>query len=464
MPIQEANKKAKTNDEFMQNQEQENTATQDIEPEKKNIDLVENKKKNLILTVPSLATKHDKIEMKIAKLQDKSTKLTNKINKNKDRIADLTNKKSKAIQTAERCEALIESAALPAAVNQFLKSLAESKRNKVINIDEKISDRQKKNTVIQDKISKNEIKITKQNQKLKRIERIDKFISNMHSSEGRKENFINGLQEFRQWSLERNQNKLDKIDKKIEDIQNSLSTDKIWSTEKIKLNDTLKTYQVKRENIEEKIEKLNSMNENLKAVDLLPVDKTERVITSSCENIANALANKQLTVAQTVDTVLDTADKTVETLLEKIQNLEAKIDNLEKTNKEQQVTDSNDEKPKSIEDKLKIDIDNDLMFFGEITFDTVQAIKQAGYVYENGNLQPAVTEAEIQDNKNAIEKSENTKTTNKSASKSNSKSKDKKRVSPLSKEVATKNSKIISEKTQQQEHKTSAKEKENELS
>lgn len=437
------------NNKFKQQQKQEKTTSQN-EPKKKPE-----------LTNSILASKHDKISMKIAKLEDKNTMLKEKIKKQDNRIDTLKSKKTRATETAEYCEALIKSSVLPAPVNQFLKSLAESKRAKATAIDKKIAVKQNKNNDLHNKISKNDVKIKKQTKKANRIERIDKFLTNMQSKDGRKENFVEGLQEFRKWSLERNQNKLEKLDKKIADIEKALSSETILSTENIKLNNILETYQVNRENIEEKIKKLNSMNENLKAVDLLPNDKVKQAITAGCENITNVITDNQLTVAQTVDTVLDTANETIETLLEKIQNLENKIDNLENSKQEQQII--NNEKQKSIEDKLKIDIENDVIMYGEITLETATAIKQAGYLYENGNLQPAVTELSSQEIKSAAEKSESTKFVDKS-DKPKLNSQTAKKAAPLSKTSVEKSAKIIAEKSQQQEHNTPTKSKNNELS
>lgn len=59
------------------------------------------------------------------------------------------------------------------------------------------------------------------------------------------------------------------------------------------------------------------MNENLKAVGLLPNDKAEQIINVSCENISNAIADKEMSVNKTVDIVLDTANESIENEFEK---------------------------------------------------------------------------------------------------------------------------------------------------
>lgn len=145
----------------------------------------------------------------------------------------------------------------PEVANQFFRFAAESKKEKAEKINAKIENKKIKNDKLQNKINKTKNKIKDKMVKLERIKHIDKFISNMFSPEGRKENFVNSLQEFRKWSLESNQKKFEKINNKILHTENILSSDKIWSTEKLKLTDKLKKYNNKKDDIETRIQKLN---------------------------------------------------------------------------------------------------------------------------------------------------------------------------------------------------------------
>lgn len=252
------------------------------------------------------------LELKVAKLQDKNTKLSGKVNKNKSRIERWTGKADDAKKAAQAYEALVSTYALPAPVAKVFETLAKQKKDKAASLEDKIERKENKNTKLNEKISTNDKKISKHNTNIERIAKLDKFIQNMKSADGRKENFVTGLQDFRKSSLERAKKKLSSIEDTIYKTQSAF--DKTHSAEeKVKLRNKLHSLEDRKVSLEDKISKLEAMNNKLKAVNLLPEAQAERVVSESCENITAAFSEKQnLTPSAAVDTVLDVSEQAID--------------------------------------------------------------------------------------------------------------------------------------------------------
>lgn len=334
--------------------------------------------KNIKLKHSTLDSKHTKIEIKKAKFEDKNKKLQEKINKAKSKIERWQAKKDDAQEALKHCKKLLDIPALPAPVVQFLKMYAESKENKIGSLNNKIGIKRDKIDIRQDKITKNNQRISRLDKKLDKLERIDKFLNNMHSSQGRRENFVDSLQQFRKSSLARSRSKLLKLDKKISETQKAF--ERTHSAEdKVKLRNALHTYSEQRKVLEEKITKLEVMSQKLEAVNLLPDKRADEIINESCEKVSSAINNKaDITPNQAVDEVLDVSEQT--------------IDN--------KFAEMKEEPSQNVEDRLKEAIAYDTMFYGVLTDQTVNSIKQAGYTYDNGMLESAVTEKEVKEQEN----------------------------------------------------------------
>lgn len=314
----------------------------------------------------ALAAMGNKVEEKLANLTDKKNALTEKKTKNDTKIKKWQAKIEDAQTTKSYCTQLVETAALPKPLAAFFQNMADRQESKIINWQNKISNKQKKNNTIDEKISKVDSNIAKQQQKLDKYQKVDKFLTNMKTVEGRRENFITGLQELKQSSLESKLKKSIKLSNKI--AQKELALTKATSaTEKFKLRNSIAKLESKKSELEEKIQKLQDVTDKIETIQKLPEKQAEQIIESAVSNINNQIfANQTMTPETAVDTVINETDKAVNN---------------------NQIDQRIPDKEQAILAKLQGEIADDVAFFGEITLETAQHIKQAGYELNNGNLQ-----------------------------------------------------------------------------
>lgn len=267
---------------------------------------------NIKLSHSVLDSKHTKFEVKRAKLEDKNSKLQEKIKKAETKIEKWQAKKDDSVEALKQCRKLLDIPVLPAPVVQFLKLYEQSKANKISSLEDKLTDKKQSITSKQNKIEKNNLRISKISKKLTKLENIDKFLNNMHTSQGRRENFVNGLQEFRKSSLTRSKKKLDKLEIKIAVTQKQFDKTH-FAEEKVKLRNTLHSLNKQKTFLKDKITKLEGMDKKLEAVNLLPDSRADEIINESCEKISSAISNMpDITTNQAVDNVLDTSEQVID--------------------------------------------------------------------------------------------------------------------------------------------------------
>lgn len=317
---------------------------------------------------PILASQVEKRQMKIAKLEDKNTVLSDKIAKNETRIEKQQAKIEDAQKTKAYCKALLESTALPQPLQVFFKSMMDRQETKIKKCNDKIGDLKDKNTNLTDKITKNNKKISKHTAKIESLQKIDKFLTNMQSREGRRENFVQVVSDLRKISLERYSEKAVKLEKKIAQKEASL-TKATSSVERVQLRNRITELRLEANEVNLKINKLSAMTVKLEKLTALSDQQAGKVIDNATNSINRQLAaNENMSEQTAVDTVVNETGKAI---------TNNEIDN--------RTTPQNEEK--AIIEKLNGEINDDLAFFGEVTYETAQHIKEAGYELNNGNLQ-----------------------------------------------------------------------------
>ncbi|MGN0456455.1 MAG: hypothetical protein ACI4F2_06325 [Acutalibacteraceae bacterium] len=222
-----------------------------------------------------LAGVYDRAMGNLLSLQDKNTKLAIK----SDAAAEKLNRTRSFI---ERCDNLISSSVLPAPVNTFLKIISEQQQEKAASLENKISSRNMK-------IQKNDLKIQKYEQKIDTYKKLDTFLQNMKSPDGRRENFILGLSEFKDITIKRTTEKLATVNEKITTAQGTLNTTR-FIQEKMKLQDKLAALNVKKEKLEAKLDKLNQFDEKLNSVKSASEQTAENIVSKSYDGIVNSIA------------------------------------------------------------------------------------------------------------------------------------------------------------------------------
>lgn len=251
--------------------------------------------------LPMLANIYDQTSMKIAKLEDKNTKLTAKNEKAQAKI----DKAQGFVELFNQINKPDVAKAIPTPVFKFIEKIAEQKQEKINNLSSKIEKRN-------DKIANNDKKIAKHTKTLETCKKIDTFLQNMKSPEGRKENFINGLQEFNNIALDKATNKLADINDKITKVSTAYENTHS-ATDKLKLGNKIKKLTEQKGVLEGKIQGLSGVTDKINAVQNAPQDKADEVISKSCEGIVNAVAenpdefakNQAETVVEVCNTVIN---------------------------------------------------------------------------------------------------------------------------------------------------------------
>ena len=341
------------------------------QPQEKLLTAKETAQKITNINNPVLSSKAKKRQMKISKLEDKNTVLFNKNAKNEVKIEKQQAKIEDAQKTKAYCKTLLESAALPQPLQVFFQSMMDRQESKISKFNEKIDNIKIKNKNLTDKININNKKIEKNAAKIETLQNVDKFLTNMQSKEGRRENFIQAISDLRNSSLKRNNKKSLKLNAKIAQKKATL-TSTISSVERVQLRNKIAKLQNKLNSVNEKISKLTAMN--LDKLNTLSNQQVDKIIENAANGINNNIdANQNMNEQMIVDTVINEAGKAI---------TNNEIDN--------RTTPQNEEK--SIIEKLNGEINDDILFFGELTYETAQHIKEAGYEFKDNNLQKASPE------------------------------------------------------------------------
>jgi hypothetical protein len=257
------------------------------------------------LSIPIISSIYDRSALKIAEHQEKIASLNDKNSKSMSKIeksSDIVRKYAEIISTDG-------SKAFASPVNAILKLIVEHHKDIVTTQKEKISERNSK-------INTHIAKIDKHSERMETCNKIDVFLKNMKSSDGRKENYINGLKSFQSYSLKRNTLKLEKvntaIDRAVLAYESSSS-----ASEKLQLKDKLVKLKSQKDKTSVRLEALNSISARIEKLQYFSQQETNNVINDSYKGIVGfatenpeKFANNQ--IETTVDICKKSIDKTVQ--------------------------------------------------------------------------------------------------------------------------------------------------------
>ena len=146
-----------------------------------------------------LAKAYDRSSMRIAECSDKIDLLNAKNQQSKDKIA-----RSQVI--VDKYKELVSNGtnkSLPAPVVGFLKLVSDYHQNTIDNQKQKIVNRNNRIQQLGNDIDKSK-------ERIEGILKADTFLTNMRTPEGRKDNFIHGLEALQKYAYKRNENKLER--------------------------------------------------------------------------------------------------------------------------------------------------------------------------------------------------------------------------------------------------------------
>ena len=263
----------------------------------------------------TLAHRVQKIELAIVVLEDKINDLENKIRNNETKIATQKSKIEDSQNTIRYYKAILETTALSKPLQVFVSSMIDRQNTKIANCNAKIKKLEERCGYLSDKISENNQKIESQTSRIKVFQKIDTFLVNMQSKEGRRENFVQAINDLRNWSLERNKDKAAKLKTKFsqKDVALSKAT---TASERVALRNQLAKLAEKKQKVEDKIEQLTAMTDKLNQLCSMSEQQADRVIVAATESIQTSISeSSDVSVTKVVDTVLTETDKSLDNII-----------------------------------------------------------------------------------------------------------------------------------------------------
>ena len=306
---EKADMSADTRDQYSQSVN-ETVTRSDSSITKNNVDVNhQNQLHNFILA--SLASKH---EVKIARIEDNNSFVNKKISNNENKVERLHAEIEDAQKSRKYFKTLLDTTELPNPFRAFFASMINRQDKKLENLQSRIEKIQEKNSLLIDKLEENQEAIKKHDDKISQLKKIDNFLTNMHSKDGRRENFVQTISDLSNWSKRRTESRLEKVDLKI--CQKVVALSKAeTSAEKVQLQNQLSQLNKRKSELKTKLGKLSSTIDNLDKLSALPEEQADKVVKLTADNIEAALNQIEISdIEKIVVTVLSESDKTIDNL------------------------------------------------------------------------------------------------------------------------------------------------------
>lgn len=245
-------------------------------------------------SIPIFAKLYDRCNLKIDELNLKNDKLNAKIEK-------LNIKKVRSAEFVSTVESMRNVVPMP--VYKALSVLSAERRQKIVNINEKIHSHKLN-------IKSNEQKILKQQSRAENCKKINKFLDNMKSPDGRKENFVKGIQEYRMMSMRTTSEKFDATQNKLDSALKAYSQTHYMS-EKLKLQKQINKLTTKKEKLMRKLKALDEWSAKFDAVKAMPDKEADNIINKSCQNIVDEFMNNPQALKEQADTIVNSTAKVI---------------------------------------------------------------------------------------------------------------------------------------------------------
>lgn len=222
-----------------------------------------------------LAKAYDRNSMKIAECSDKIDLLNAKNQQSKEKIA-----RSQAI--VDKYKELVESGtnkSLPTPVVAFIKLVSDYHKNAIDSQKQKITSRNIKIQQLGNEIDKSKARI-------EGILKADTFISNMRTPEGRKDNFIHGLEALQKYAYKRNENKIERSVQQLQQMNNAYEHT-TSAVEKLRLSKDIPS---QRDKIDNLLKQRKSLTKSLSSIDKLKTFDNKaisQVINKSYKELSN---------------------------------------------------------------------------------------------------------------------------------------------------------------------------------
>lgn len=245
-------------------------------------------------SIPIFAKLYDRCNLKIDELNLKNDKLNAKIEK-------LNIKKVRSAEFVSTVESMRNVVPMP--VYKALSVLSAERRQKIVNINEKIHSHKLN-------IKSNEQKILKQQSRAENCKKINKFLDNMKSPDGRKENFVKGMQEYGTMAMRTTSEKFDTTQSKLDAAIKAYGQTHYMS-EKLKLRKQIDKLTNKKEKLINKLKALNEWSDKFESVKTMPDKEADNIISKSCQNIVDEFTTNPQALKKQADVIVSSAAKAV---------------------------------------------------------------------------------------------------------------------------------------------------------
>lgn len=245
-------------------------------------------------SIPIFAKLYDRCNLKIDELNLKNDKLNAKIEK-------LNIKKVRSAEFVSTVESMRNVVPMP--VYKALSVLSAERRQKIVNINEKIHSHKLN-------IKSNEQKILKQQSRADNCKKINKFLDNMKFPDGRKENFVKGMQEYRTMAMRTTSEKFDNTQSKL-DVALKAYGQTHYMSEKLKLRKQIDKLTNKKAKLINKLKALNEWSDKFESVKTMPDKETDNIISKSCQNIVDEFTTNPQALKKQADVIVLSAAKAV---------------------------------------------------------------------------------------------------------------------------------------------------------
>ena len=310
-------------------------------------------------------------ELKIEKQKDKIAKLQKKEKKVKTKIKRLHKKHDNIKDEESYLKSLVKMNVLPKYLqSHFENSLARqtAKSEKFWNDLDNLKHKERNFSF---RIAKCENKIKNFQSEIDSIKKTDRFLSNMHSREGRRENFITAMTVVNKYSLDRAFEKSGKVT--------------TTGAEKFKLRNKIARLTTEKENLTTRIEKLKDVTKKLEEFNQLPKEydtQIDNAIQQTADNIKNEVIDGEIirsgNMAEVLDTVVAQSETPIKNVLDNKTPQEhshsEKLYEVEATSKDEKInspyfTFTEIEPAQRMFDRLSRDNNYSDIYFRELEFD-----------------------------------------------------------------------------------------------
>ncbi len=136
------------------------------------------------------------------------------------------------------------------------------------------------------------------------------ILDNMKSPDGRKENFVKGIQEYRMMSMRTTSEKFDTTQNKLDSALKAYSQTHYMS-EKLKLQKQINKLTTKKEKLMRKLKALDEWSAKFDAVKAMPDTEADNIINKSCQNIVDEFTTNPQALKKQADTIVSSTAKVI---------------------------------------------------------------------------------------------------------------------------------------------------------